>query len=169
MRRIGWGMALALAAAPASANVLDLVAQASPAGDAEWGCLAEALYFEARGEGVEGQVAVAEVILNRAESGAHPSTVCGVVAEGAGDGGGCQFSYRCDGLSDAIRDDAAWEEVGRVARAMLDGAPRDLTDGAVFYHSHAVSPSWAAAFARTATIGAHVFYRDEAVLLASAD
>ncbi len=154
------------AKAAADGDTTSLVASAQPSGDAEWHCLAEALYFEARGESVEGQVAVAEVILNRVDSVAYPDSVCSVVAQGSGGSGGCQFSYRCDGLSDAIAERGAWAEVGRVARAMLDGAPRDLTDGATHYHSQGVSPSWSRAFPRTASIGAHLFYR-ETVRLAS--
>ncbi len=153
--------------APADATVLvaaaagpqaGLVAAAVPAGDAEWRCLSEALYFEARGESLRGVFAVAEVVLNRRDSGAYPRSVCGVIDQ-RGQTGGCQFSYRCDGLSDAITDRAAWDRVGRVARVMLDGAPRDLTGGATHYHTAAVYPSWAAQFPRTTTIGAHQFYR----------
>lgn len=135
-----------------------LVAAAEPAGDEEWRCLAEALYFEARGEPLSGQIAVAEVILNRVDSPAYPDTVCAVVGQTGG--GSCQFSYRCDGLSDAIRDRRSWAEVGQVARAMLDGAPRGLTSGATHYHASSVSPRWASAFPRTASIGAHRFYRE---------
>ena len=74
-----------------------LMAQPAPEGDAEWQCLTEALYFEARGESLEGQIAVAEVILNRVDSPLYPRTVCGVVKQRGG--GGCQFSYTCDGRS----------------------------------------------------------------------
>lgn len=134
-----------------------LYAQEVERGGAAWECLAKGIYFEARGETLEGQFAVAEVILNRVDSPSYPDTVCGVVHQSGG--GGCQFSYTCDGLSDAIREPAAWTRVGQVARAMLDGAPRDLTGGATHYHTTAVSPSWAARFPRTAQIGVHLFYR----------
>lgn len=134
-----------------------LAAAAVASGDSEWQCLSEALYFEARGESLRGVFAVAEVILNRRDSGAYPGSVCGVVYQG--NGNGCQFSYNCDGRSDAITDPAAWHRVGQVARAMLDGAPRTLTDGATHYHTTAVSPSWAARFPRTTQIGTHLFYR----------
>lgn len=122
-------------------------------------CLTEALYFEARGESRQGQRAVAEVILNRVDSGAYPGSVCGVV--GQSNRNGCQFSYRCDGHSDAIRDRQAWAEVQEVARTMLAGGSRDLTAGATYYHARYVSPGWARRFSHTATIGAHVFYRDD--------
>jgi spore germination cell wall hydrolase CwlJ-like protein len=126
---------------------------------AEWECLSEALYFEARGESLSGVVAVAEVILNRVDSPDYPNSVCGVVRQGGQGLYNCQFTYRCDGVSDAINEAGAWRAVGRVASYMLNGAPRTLTDGATHYHTHAVHPSWANRFPRTATIGYHHFYR----------
>jgi spore germination cell wall hydrolase CwlJ-like protein len=127
-------------------------------GNRDWQCLAEALYFEARGEPLKGQVAVAEVILNRVDAPGYPNTVCGVVKQGRG--GRCQFSYVCDGRSDAIRERAAFVKAGKVARLMLDGAPRTLTDGATHFHTRAVRPDWARRLPQTATIGAHLFYRE---------
>lgn len=128
-------------------------------GDEQWQCLSEALYFEARGESVKGQFAVAEVILNRVSSPAFPNTVCGVVHQGTGKKYQCQFTYTCDGYSDVIREKAAFEQVAKVARLMLDGAPRALTQGATHYHTNAVHPRWARKFAKTAQIGVHMFYR----------
>lgn len=128
-------------------------------GGEEWRCLAEALYFEARGESVKGQFAVAEVILNRAESSLYPDTVCGVVHQGTGKKYQCQFTYTCDGNPERIREPAAFERVGKVARLMLDGAPKLLTRGATHYHTTAVRPSWARKFPKTADIGVHRFYR----------
>lgn len=122
-------------------------------------CLAEALYFEARGETVRGQLAVAEVILNRRDSGLYPDSVCGVVGQGSQSRSGCQFSYKCDGRADTIREKAAYREVSMVAAAMLAGAPRGLTDGALYYHNSRVKPSWSRKFALTAKIGTHRFYR----------
>lgn len=126
-------------------------------GDAEWQCLAEALYFEARGESVAGQFAVAEVILNRRDSALYPRTVCGVVRQG--NRRGCQFSYACDGHPERIHERAAYVQVGKIARLMLDGAPRALTSGATHFHTRAVRPAWARRFPETARIGAHIFYR----------
>ena len=126
-------------------------------GDAQWQCLATALYHEARGETIKGQIAVAEVILNRVDSPAYPRSVCGVVQQGGK--GGCQFSYTCDGRSDRIADRGAWARAGKIARAMLDGAPRSLTAGATHFHTVNVRPGWARRFDRTASIGAHLFYR----------
>ncbi len=138
-----------------------LARQPAAEGGPQWQCLAEALYFEARGETVEGMVAVAEVILNRVDSGRYPDTVCGVVNQGTGQLHACQFSYTCDGLPETIAEPRAFRRVGKVARAMLDGAPRKLTDGATHYHTAAVSPSWADVFKRTGRIGVHLFYREE--------
>jgi spore germination cell wall hydrolase CwlJ-like protein len=134
-----------------------LLAQPVPQGDGEWQCLTEALYFEARGESLEGQVAVAEVILNRADSPLYPHSVCGVVKQRGG--GGCQFSYVCDGRTDKMREVEAADLAGRIARAMLDDAPRVLTEGATHFHTKGVRPSWSKRFSHTASIGAHFFYR----------
>ncbi len=134
-----------------------LAAQPAAKGDAQWQCLQSALYFEARGETLKGQFAVAEVILNRVDSPEYPQTVCGVVQQG--NRNGCQFSYVCDGNKDVMRDRVAAERAGRIARLMLDGAPRGLTVGATHFHTRAVQPGWARRFPRTASIGAHLFYR----------
>ncbi len=133
-----------------------LMDQPKPEGDAQWQCLTEALYFEARGESLDGQIAVAEVILNRTDSPLYPRTICGVVKQRGG--GGCQFSYVCNGKT-RMREKAAADLAGRIARAMLDGAPRVLTDGATHFHTRGVRPSWSKRFAKTASIGAHLFYR----------
>ena len=134
-----------------------LMAQPAPEGGDDWQCLTEAIYFEARGESLQGQIAVAEVILNRADSPLYPGSICGVVQQRGG--GGCQFSYVCDGYADRMHETAAADLAGRIARAMLDGAPRVLTDGATHFHTRNVRPGWSKRFARTATIGAHHFYR----------
>lgn len=155
-----------LAALPTTPSVEELIDAATSEGDAEWECLTQALYFEARGESLEGQIAVAEVILNRRDSGQYPDSVCGVVQQGTGEKHRCQFSYFCDGLSDEPRDMGSWDHLGRVARAMLDGAPRELTQGALFYHTKAVDPHWNDAFTQTASIGAHLFYADGEVRMA---
>ncbi len=126
-------------------------------GDDQWQCLTKALYFEARGETLKGQFAVAEVILNRVDSAKYPNSVCGVVEQGGK--GACQFSYHCDGARDVMRDAEAADTAGRIARLMLDGAPRALTYGATHFHTRAVKPSWSRRFERTASIGAHLFYR----------
>ena len=125
-------------------------------GDAEWRCLTEALYFEARGEDVSGIFAVAEVILNRVDDARFPASVCGVVNQA--NARGCQFSYKCDGIAEKVREPAAWSRVAKIAAVMVDGGKRALTNGATYYHTKAVSPSWSRVFERTTTIGAHYFY-----------
>ncbi len=130
-------------------------------GGAEWQCLAEALYFEARGETMMGQYAVAEVILNRASHPNYPNTVCGVINQGAERMNACQFSYNCDGRAEHIGDQDAWHLAGHIAHIMLGGAPRDLTDGGTHYHNTAVNPSWASVYPRTAQYGRHLFYRQQ--------
>ncbi len=128
-------------------------------GGEQWACLANALYFEARGESIKGQFAVAEVILNRVDSRKYPNSVCAVVNQGTGRRHACQFSYACDGRADTIREHAAYAGVAKVARLMLDGAPRSLTSGATHFHTTEVSPRWAKSFPNTAKIGNHLFYR----------
>lgn len=136
-------------------------------GDAEWQCLSEALYFEARGESVKGQFAVAEVIMNRVDHNYYPSSLCGVIKQGTGKKYQCQFTYTCDGVAEKIHEPEAFERVGKVARYIIDGAPRELTDGATHYHTKAVSPAWSRKFKRTATIGVHHFYRQPPVRVSS--
>jgi len=129
-----------------------------PRGGDDLACLSEALYFEARGESVKGQFAVAEVILNRVDSASFPDTVCGVINQGTGRKYACQFTYTCDGHAEVIRERGAYEQVSKVAGLMLDGAPRNLTKGATYYHTTAVRPSWSRKFTRTTKIGVHLFY-----------
>lgn len=136
-----------------------LDAQPAASGDEQWACLAEALYFEARGESVKGQFAVAEVILNRVDSPRFPDTVCDVINQGTGRKFACQFTYTCDGFKEIINEPRAFKRVGKIANVMVNGAPRDLTDGATFYHTRAVSPRWSRKFTRTTSIGEHHFYR----------
>lgn len=140
-------------------SMAELNARPTASGGAPWQCLAEALYFEARGESLKGQIAVAEVILNRVESKRFPNTVCGVIRQGTGRKYACQFTYTCDGHPEHIREPGAYKRVGKVARMMLDGAPRNLSGGALFYHTTAVNPRWARKFQRTARLGVHLFYK----------
>jgi hypothetical protein len=126
--------------------------------DSEWKCLTEALYFEARGEKVVGQFAVAEVILNRVESQKFPDTVCAVVDQGSGRRHACQFSYRCDGVHENIPKNNNFERAGRIAEIMIEGGSRQLVGGATFYHSTSVQPFWSSEFYETTKIGKHKFY-----------
>lgn len=115
-------------------------------------CLAEAIYFEARGTGTTGESAVAHVVVNRAKSAKFPGSVCGVVADG------CQFSYRCDGRPDVLTEPGARAKAYRVAETVLAGAP-DITRGALFFHSQQVSPGWFDTRPRVGVFGGNVFYR----------
>ncbi|RED13862.1 cell wall hydrolase [Pontivivens insulae] len=128
-------------------------------GGPQWQCLTMALYHEARGEPIAGQIAVAEVILNRVDHPRYPNTICGVVGQGQHRRNACQFSFMCDGLSDAMNDSTSERRLGVLARLMMDGRPRILTDGATHYHADWVNPRWASRLVRTAWIDAHKFYR----------
>ena len=132
---------------------------AKPTGGKQWACLAEAIYFEARGEPVEGQFAVAEVILNRVDSPKFPNSICKVVRQGTGRKHACQFSYNCDGKLEYIANGSVYDQAKRVARVSMDRKTRPLTKGATFYHATFVSPSWARSFQHVATIGVHKFYK----------
>ncbi|WP_038147636.1 cell wall hydrolase [Thioclava atlantica] len=135
-----------------------LAEQPAAKGGEQFQCLSQALYFEARGEGVKGQQAVAEVILNRVDDPRFPGSICGVVHQSSSRG--CQFSWYCDGKPEHVGNKAVYARVAKVARAMMDGAPRSLTDGATYFHTHYVHPRWSRRFEKTASIGRHVFYAD---------
>lgn len=143
----------------ASFNRQILDAMPAATGGPQWKCLSEALYFEARGEDLWGQIAVAEVILNRADSPRFPENVCSVVRDGTGRRHRCQFSYYCDGKVEVIGNPTAYERIEKIAAMMIEGRARVLTGGAVFYHTDAVRPSWMSAMEQTTVIGDHIFYR----------
>ncbi len=139
---------------PAAATLAELVAHHAGAttGDEESECLARAVYFESRGEPLSGQLAVAEVVINRARSGRFAPTLCGVVRQPS------QFSFVRRGYipepPQASRD---WQTAVAIARIAADrlaegGAPR-----ALFFHARRVNPGWR--LTRVATVGNHVFYR----------
>ena len=128
-------------------------------GGKEWKCLADALYFEARGEAMIGQFAVAEVIVNRANSSKFPDSICGVVNQGANKSRyKCQFTYMCDGLLESIDDKASYARAGKIASMTLWDVKLNLTNGALYYHAKSVNPSWAKKLVRTGIIGDHKFY-----------
>jgi len=128
-------------------------------GGKQWECLSEALYFEVRGETVKGQFAVAEVVINRVASARFPDTVCGVINQGSGRKYQCQFTYTCDGLPEDISNKTAFNDVSKVARAVLDKRAPNLTKGATHYHTKFVSPRWSRVYKKTTSIGVHFFYR----------
>lgn len=121
-------------------------------------CLALALYWEAKSEGVEGMLAVASVVLNRVAHPAFPGSVCAVVTEG-GEQPPCQFSWWCDGKSDRPTDPRAWSLAQKLARSALARPPPDRTRGALFFHSTSIATPWVRKRLRTAQIGRHIFYR----------
>ena len=123
-------------------------------------CLAEGIYFESRGEQVRGQIAVAQVILNRAFSGHYPSTVCGVVYQNSHRHLACQFTFACDRHPDVVRDQAAWRRAMAVASGTLDGRLWLPEVGkATHYHAYWVRPGWVRTMHKLHRIGVHTFYR----------
>lgn len=132
--------------------------------DDERNCLTMAIYHEARGESVEGQYAVANIIINRAFSGKFPSTICGVVFQNADKGyHKCQFTFACDGRSDVGTEKGAWKRAMQIADDAFAEFQRGKTPGilpksALFYHTTAVAPSWSYTYRRVAAIGSHIFY-----------
>ena len=129
---------------------------------AEHRCLAEVLYYEARGEGRQGQQAIAEVVFHRMNTGNYGHSICAVVYEGAGHPG-CQFSFACNGDLTKTKEDAAWQESEALAAKILTGeAPlHNETAGATNFHATSVDPDWADTMNKTTQIGNHVFYRGQ--------
>jgi len=123
-------------------------------------CLAEGIYFEARGEEEAGQAAVAQVILNRVRNPSYPKTICGVVYQNERRRHGCQFSFACDGRSEVIAEQKHWDIARQIAR--------DVTGGLIWlpevgdsthYHARYVRPGWGRSMIKVDKIGAHIFYR----------
>lgn len=123
-------------------------------------CLAQAVYFEARSEPIEGQMAIAQVVLNRVRSVEYPHSICGVVFQGQKHKNNCQFSFACDGISDRPQNSVAWKQATYVAEAALAHQQDDLTLDATHYHAAYVDPAWAATLKPTVRLGRHIFYRD---------
>lgn len=142
------------APAPVTADSLaELVAAtARPAAiDPELRCLASAVYFESRGESLAGQLAVAHVVINRAESGRFPKSLCGVVHQKS------QFSFVRGGKMPAVRNAAQWNNAVAIAQIARDGSWKNHAPGALFFHARYVSPGWRKT--RIAQIDNHIFYR----------
>jgi len=126
-------------------------------------CLTEAVYFEARGEAVRGQIAVAQVVLNRAFSGKYPDTVCGVVYQNKHRHLACQFTFACDNNPDVVREPDMWDRAQKISKAMLDGQlwlPE--VDKSTHYHAYWVRPSWVNEMKKMYKFGVHTFYRPRA-------
>ena len=123
-------------------------------------CLANAIYFEARGELERGQMAVAQVVINRAFSGFYPGDICGVVYQNAGRHLACQFTFACDGRSKSINERGAWARANRIAKQTLDGqiyVPEVAKS--THYHAVYVHPNWVGEMKKLVRYGIHNFYR----------
>ncbi|GER00763.1 hypothetical protein JCM17845_13860 [Iodidimonas gelatinilytica] len=149
----------------APASLLEAIAlvesRLPPKLEGEARCLAQAVYFEARSEPVKGQLAVAQVVLNRVESPLWPNSICAVVFQNEHRPNRCQFSFACDGLSDNPHNQAAWQESRLVAAVALERMWRDMSDQATHYHADYVAPYWKDHMRKTAQYGRHVFYQDQ--------
>ena len=123
-------------------------------------CLAEAVYFESRGESIKGQAAVAQVVLNRVRNPAYPNTICGVVYQNTNWINHCQFSFACDGRKHKVTEMAQWTVAEQVARAVSAGQIWFPEVGsATHYHAVYVRPRWARTMIKVDKIGLHIFYR----------
>ena len=143
-------------AVPVAQPLASLVAMqgTGPALDAEATCLATAVYFESMGESLEGQLAVAQVVINRSKSGRYPTSLCGVVKQKA------QFSFVRSGQFPRV--DAAcqaWRKAQAIARIASASMAKVLPADVLWYHADYVAPSWGRRLARVDKIGAHIFYR----------
>ncbi|MFC0103938.1 cell wall hydrolase [Sphingopyxis terrae] len=119
--------------------------------DPELRCLAQAVYFESRGESLAGQLAVAHVVINRAKSGRFPTTLCGVVHQPS------QFSFVRRGKMPAVRNAVQWSNALAIAQIARDDSWQNRAPGALFFHARYVSPGWRKT--RIAQIDNHIFYR----------
>jgi spore germination cell wall hydrolase CwlJ-like protein len=131
-------------------------------------CLAQNIYYEARGSSLADRAGVANVVMNRVNDRRYPATICEVVRQGEQDANGnmvrhrCQFSWYCDGRSDVPTDEERWVEAQMLAWYMIeDGKYRGLTEGATHYHATYVNPRWARDLQLVGRIGEHIFYRWE--------
>jgi hypothetical protein len=123
-------------------------------------CLAEAIYFEARGEPEAGQAAVAQVVLNRVRNPAYPDTICGVVYQNEKWRNRCQFSFACDGRPERIRSQAEYQTAERIALEVTEGKLWLFEVGdSTHYHANYVNPHWGKRMNKVDRIGAHIFYR----------
>ena len=144
---------------PSEWTSLKLLSLPGPKSDKQMSCLAEALYFEASGEPIKGQLAVGEVILNRVEDTRYPSSICKVVNQGTGRRFACQFTYTCDGKLETVHERKPYEMSLKIAKILLPTHDRKLPRGSTHYHSNYVNPKWSKKFKRVANFGRHIFYR----------
>jgi spore germination cell wall hydrolase CwlJ-like protein len=125
---------------------------------ASLGCLAAAIYHEARSEPEVGQRAVAQVVLNRVRHPAYPKTVCDVVLQGALRVTGCQFTFTCDGSLARRPEPGAWNRAMNIAEDALAGRNSAPVADATHYHTTAIRPYWASSLTKVAVLGSHIFY-----------
>ncbi len=125
-------------------------------------CLAEAVYYEAADQPLEGREAVAQVVLNRVRHPRYPKSVCAVVFQGAArasaSAGGCQFTFACDGSRRRTPDLRGWRAAEAVAEQALDGFVLAAAGSATHYHALYVHPGWSASMTPVLQVGAHRFY-----------
>ena len=156
-------LAASLWTSPASANIATGGDGESGSNKTELQCLTEAVYFEARGEPVSGQIAVAQVVLNRVESPLFPDTICEVVYQNDHLLNRCQFSFACDGKEETMDEAEAHADAVVAARKAMACNPdcRKEKGGVAssnFYHADYVDPDWSKKFERTGSVGRHIFY-----------
>jgi len=126
----------------------------------EQACLATAIYFESRGEPVKGQVAVAQVVLNRVKNPTYPDSICKVVYQNKRWRNRCQFSFACDGIRDRVHNMQLWKQAQTLAADVIEGRRWLKEVGAsTHYHATYVNPRWAHRMNRKSKIGQHIFYR----------
>jgi spore germination cell wall hydrolase CwlJ-like protein len=122
-------------------------------------CLTSAIYYEAASESLDGQRAVAQVVLNRARHPAYPNSVCGVVFQGSERTTGCQFTFTCDGALARTPHAGLWRQARQIAEAALAGAVYKPVGWATHYHTDWVVPYWSSSLVKAAVVGTHIFYR----------
>lgn len=144
---------------PALSTMSDIARATADSRERAARCLTYAIAYEAGREPVDGQRAVAAVILNRTAHPAYPKSVCGVVFQGSARTTGCQFTFTCDGALRRSLPLSIMFAARRVADAVLDGEHIPAIGGATHYHASYVYPYWAPTLVRVGRIGAHVFYR----------
>jgi len=133
-------------------------------------CMTAAIYFEARGEPRRGQVAVAQVVMNRVRANVYPDTICGVIFQGQWNRNACQFSFACDGKADRPNNKALWARSKDLAREVMRGEHWLSDIGyATHYHANYVRPHWARHFNRVKQIGQHIFYKAPEIRVRVAD
>lgn len=132
-------------------------------------CLTQNIYFESRSQSTAGQIAVAQVVMNRVDDERYPDNVCEVVKQGPTYKNWkgnvfpikhkCQFSWYCDGKTDEMHDEFSFKKAENIASMVLEGFIPDITDGATHYHAVTVFPRWAFSLQKTTVIDEHIFYR----------